>query len=150
MKEKELEVIRTLANTEQFLRKAERTLIDNMFMPLSTEEHQKVFLEIGKNIVKGKEDIQDIKARKVKELINKHNVNTIVSSTSEADINTTIAEFKDISKVVTFWISVVRTGDTLYKIVDKYTNVSILEADIMIVKRIIKEYTEMKRGGTNE
>lgn len=147
---KELEIIRTLANTEEFLRKAEKTLIDNMFMPLNTEEHKKVFLEIGKNIVKGKEDIQEIKTSKVKELINKHNVNTIVSSSSEVDINTAIAEFEDISKVVTSWINIVKTGDTLYKIVDKYTNVFILEADIMIVKRIIKEYTETKRGVSNE
>lgn len=134
----ELGVIRALANTEEYTRKAEKELISNMFMPLNEEENKKVFLDSGKRIVTAKEDIQAIKEKKTKELIDKYKQNEQCSF-SDKEYTKTYIELYLKSKVVRNWFEVIRTSEKTCKIIDRYTKVDLLETDIQIADMIIKD-----------
>lgn len=134
----ELGMIRTLANAEEYARKAERELINNMFMPLNEEENKKVFLEGGKKIVTAKEDIKEIKEKKINELIDKYKQKKQYSF-SEKEYAKTYIELYLKSKVVRNWFEVIRTSEKTCKIIDRYTKVDLLETDIQIADMIIKD-----------
>lgn len=131
----ELGIIRSLANTEEYVRKAEKELSSNMFMSLSKEEYKRVFNINGINIVKAKEDIQEIKERKIQNLVS--NYQQITTVTSE-DIDKTFAELESKSKVASYWYSIIRSSENTCRIIDKYTGTMLLETDIMIANKIIK------------
>ena len=138
----ELGVIRTLANVEEYTRKAEKMLIDNMFMPLKEEENKKVFLESGKRIVTAKEDIQEIKERKIQELINKNKLTVEICTTNK--LNKIFARLEEKTKVVSYWVEVIKTSENTCKIIDKYTKIELLETTMPIVDRIIKATFEVQ------
>lgn len=131
----ELGIIRTLANTEEYTRKAEKELSRNMFIPLSENEYKRVFNVSGKGIVTAKEDIQEIKERKIKELIAR---NKPMPPVDQKQINKTFAELESKSNVVSYWYRIIKTSETTCQIIDKYTKVILIETDIMIADRIIK------------
>lgn len=134
-----LGIIRTLANAEVYTRKAEKELINNMFMPLSEEDNKKVFLESGKRIVTAKEDIQEVKENKIKELINKYKSTEDTIVLAEEEREKIFAELESKSKVVENWFEVIRTSERTCKIMDKYTKVELLETTIQVADKIIKE-----------
>ena len=107
-------------------------------MPLNEEENKKVFLDSGKRIVTAKEDIQAIKEKKIKELIDKYKQNEQYSF-SEKEYTKTYIELYLKSKVVRNWFEVIRTSEKTCKIIDRYTKVDLLETDIQIADMIIKD-----------
>lgn len=131
----ELGAIRTLANAENYARKAEKELSRNIGIKLSEEEYKRVFNINGIAIVTAKEDIQEIKERKIKELIAR---NKPMPPVSQEQINRTFVELENKSKVVSYWYSITKTSETTCQIIDKETKVILLETDIMIANRIIK------------
>ncbi len=138
----ELGVIRTLANAEEYARKAEKELSSNIGMPLNNEKYDRVFNISGINIVKAKEDIQEIKKRKIKELINKYESITGIILLPQKVETEIFTEIENKSKAINNWFEVIRTSQEpcqgTCQIIDKYTKVILLETTIPIADKIIK------------
>lgn len=140
----ELGTIRTLANSEEYTRKAEKELSSNMAMLLSEEEYNKVFLESGKAIVTAKEEIQEIKEKKGQELVAKYKA-TVPTDIGEFENNKIFDKLEDKARVVKYWFDIIRTSETSCRIIDKYTRVPLLETDIAVADKIIKATFEEKQ-----
>lgn len=137
----ELGAIRILANTEEYTRKAEKELSRNIEIKLGDEEYKRVFNINGIAIVTAKEDIQEIKERKIKELIGKYE--STIGYLLPPDLEDKVFErIEQKSKNKESWFEVIRTSknpcEGTCKIIDKDTKVTLLETEIPIADKIIK------------
>ena len=135
------------------MEKAEREFNIIEVIPLNNGENEKAILEeISKNVTNGKERIQKIKEKKIKELIDKYksvrkdieerlnNKKELgIPESIQKDIHSILNELHKKSEVPSYWYKVEWRGASSCQIIDKDTKVPIITTDINIVQKIIED-----------